>query len=257
MQVGGASPEVFATVRRVQHAFLSRPGGSLVLTSARGNLGISAVAREMRRSFAPRGGVARQGDLAAAGMSVNSNDVDNVAAWIARRKVKRETEYQLLPKSPSKDMPKSDHAPPSPSTRKVHRPPYSSISMEPPAHAQEMGSSAREDLGGNRGQSASVALELGGQFTPMGADVAAFPDTASDGNLARYTWPGRRKNISERRGMSRAETYHACAPFKFADGRLGKVRCAPDISVGIACSRGRYTASELEADIRHCYATAI
>ena len=44
-------------------------------------------------------------------------------------------------------------------------------------------------------------------------------------------------------------TYPACVRFKFGDGRLGEVPCAAGIPVGIAGSRGKFTASASAAEI--------
>ena len=55
-------------------------------------------------------------------------------------------------------------------------------------------------------------------------------------------------------GVPRAETFSACARFKFGDGRLGVVRCAADSLVGIAGSRGKFAGNCVLS--RRCYAWA-
>ena len=59
----------------------------------------------------------------------------------------------------------------------------------------------------------------------------------------------RHNSILNCRGVSRAETYPACAGFKFGDGRLGDVRCAADIPLGIFGARGTFMALAPEAGI--------
>ena len=59
----------------------------------------------------------------------------------------------------------------------------------------------------------------------------------------------RHNKVSARWGAHRAETYPACARFKFGDGRLREIHCAADSLAGIAGSRGEFTAFALEADI--------
>ena len=66
MQTEGASAGILASAHLLQNASHLRSEKSPVLASAQGNLGISAVAREMRRLFRPCGGVARQDVSAAA-----------------------------------------------------------------------------------------------------------------------------------------------------------------------------------------------
>ena len=53
MQIGGAYPATFASVLCMQNVPFSRPDKS------QGVLGVSAVARQMRRLFGPRRGAAR------------------------------------------------------------------------------------------------------------------------------------------------------------------------------------------------------
>ena len=82
MQMGGGVPETFAWARCAQDPALTRSEKSLALAGAQGNLGISAVARQMRRLFGPRGGAARRDAWAATDADANSND-DNLAACVA------------------------------------------------------------------------------------------------------------------------------------------------------------------------------
>ena len=50
-------------------------------------------------------------------------------------------------------------------------------------------------------------------------------------------------------GLPRVSTYPAQARFEFGDGRMGDVRFAANITVGIAGAEGNFTAFVLDADI--------
>ena len=81
----------------------------------------------------------------------------------------------------------------------------------------------------------------------MEADCVVVLDTSAPANL---TWRIRRHtSISECWGVPRAETYPACARFKFGDGRLEEVHYASEIPAGIAGGPGKFTAFKLEAEI--------
>ena len=69
-EMGGASPGASSSVISVQNASLCRPDKSLASVSLRGNLGISAAARQMRRLHGPRGGAVQQGIAAPADAGV-------------------------------------------------------------------------------------------------------------------------------------------------------------------------------------------
>ena len=85
--MGGGPPETFVSALRLQNASFSRPHKSLSLASGRGDLEIAAIARQMRRSFQPWGGVPRRDVLAATDMQVNLSDEDS-AARIAYRQAR-------------------------------------------------------------------------------------------------------------------------------------------------------------------------
>ena len=80
-------------------------------------------------------------------------------------------------------------------------------------------------------------------------DSAVVLDTGARANLVRFSWLQRHNRILERRGIPRVTTYPSQARFRFVYGRLGEVRYAADIPVGIAGNTGMFTASVLEADI--------
>ena len=86
---GGAFPELLASVLRMKNASLPRPEKSLALASVRGNVGLSAVGRLMRRLSVPCEGAARQDVLAAANVDAASEGDENFEAWSAIRKAEK------------------------------------------------------------------------------------------------------------------------------------------------------------------------
>ena len=64
-------------------------------------------------------------------------------------------------------------------------------------------------------------------------------------NLLRFSWLARHNRILERRGVRRVTTYPSWARFRFGGWRLGAVRHAADIPVGIAGNKGMFTAFAL------------
>ena len=54
---GGAFPDAFASLLRMQNAALKTNGKSLLLASVQGSLDFPTVAKQMRRLFDPCGGV--------------------------------------------------------------------------------------------------------------------------------------------------------------------------------------------------------
>ena len=73
----------------MQDVALSRSGKSRALTSAQGNLGLPAVAKQTRRLFGPCGGAVRQDVLAAAGWDAASGEGTDFEVWVAHRKAKK------------------------------------------------------------------------------------------------------------------------------------------------------------------------
>ena len=61
----------------------------LFIASVQGNLGISAVARQMRRIFDPRDGAYRQDVFVATAADAMSYDADDFPEWTAYRKAKK------------------------------------------------------------------------------------------------------------------------------------------------------------------------
>ena len=122
---------------------------------------------------------------------------------------------------------------PPPFSRKINRPPNSSISKESPVHAQQGGYPAQADVGSNCEQYSSAALGSGGQSAAMGANSVAVLDAGTPANSVR-------NSILARRGVPRAGAYLARARFKLGDDRLGEKRCTAEIPAETAGGRGKF-----------------
>ena len=74
-------------------------------------------------------------------------------------------------------------------------------------------------------------------------------DAGATANLVCYKWLENHNSFLERQGLEKAVPYPSNARFKFGDGRMGEVKHAADIKVGIAGCKGTFTAFVLDADI--------
>ena len=74
-------------------------------------------------------------------------------------------------------------------------------------------------------------------------------DSGATANLVCFRWPEHHNRLLERRGMQRVYVYQSKARFCFGDGRVGAVRRAADILVGVAGNTGKFTAFVLDAGI--------
>ena len=90
---------------------------------------------------------------------------------------------------------------------------------------------------------------MGGQFAASNSESAAVLDTGATANLVCYKWLGTRNSFLGRREMEKAVPYPSNARFKFGDGRIGEVKHAADIKVGVAGCKGAFTAFVLDAYI--------
>ena len=77
----------------------------------------------------------------------------------------------------------------------------------------------------------------------------AVLDTGAAANLACYKWLDTHNSVLERRGLEKAVPYSSNARFNFGDGRIGDVKHATDIEVGIARCKSTLAAFVLDADI--------
>ena len=121
-------------------------------------------------------------------------------------------------------------------SREPPRKPYSSIAMETPV---EVGSPPRSAPVGpvrSQEQSFPTTMELGGQFAVTPPESLAVLDTGSTANSVCYKWLGNRNLFLGKQGFARAGSYPSAAQFKFGAGRIGEVKRAADIIVGMASS---------------------
>ena len=80
-------------------------------------------------------------------------------------------------------------------------------------------------------------------------DSVVVLDTGATANLVCFSWLAHHNRILERRGIPRVSTYPSKARFRFANGRLGDVRQAADIPLGVAGAQVKFTAFAPDADI--------
>ena len=92
-------------------------------------------------------------------------------------------------------------------------------------------------------------MDLGDLFLVPREDSVVALNTSTAANIVRFSWLAYRNRILEGRGAPRVSTYHSKARFRFGDGRLGEVRHAADILVGVAADKGKFAAFALDADI--------
>ena len=121
--------------------------------------------------------------------------------------------------------------------------------MASPVNAQADGASSKEDATSKCEKSFLTTLDSGGQFAVMNADSVAVLDTGAAANLACSRMLERPAGNWNGGAPHRAKSYPACARFKFDDGRLEGVRCAPETPVGTAGDLGKFANFVLEAGI--------
>ena len=92
-------------------------------------------------------------------------------------------------------------------------------------------------------------MEMGESFFASHEDSAVALDTGATANLVCSRWLAHYNRILERRGIPRMSTYPSKARFRFVDGRLGEVRQAADIPLGIAGAQVKFTALAPDADV--------
>ena len=68
-------------------------------------------------------------------------------------------------------------------------------------------------------------------------------------NLVCFTWLDNHTSYSRKMGFPKVNPYPTMARFTFGDRRVGEVRHAAEIKVGIAGRRGAFAACVLDADI--------
>ena len=134
-------------------------------------------------------------------------------------------------------------------SKRPPRPPYFSIAMESPLHVQP------PTWGGQMGSERSYEhslwtnLEVGGQFVCLQGDSVVVLCAGASSNLVCFIWPGNHDSHLREMGSPKVGPYPTMARFKFGDVRVGEVRYAADIKVGIAGRRGAIAAFFLDAEI--------
>ena len=76
----------------------------------------------------------------------------------------------------------------------------------------------------------------------MQEDSVVFLETAAAATLVCFRRLANRNSLLAKRGCCRVKTYPANARFKSENGRIGGVRVAADIPVGIAGAKGHFAA---------------
>ena len=95
----------------------------------------------------------------------------------------------------------------------------------------------------------STTIDLGGEFAVSPASSVVVLDTGATANLVCKSWLANHNLFLERRGMGKVRLYPSAARFKFGDGKIGEVRFAANIVVGIAGCKGTFTAFVTDAEI--------
>ena len=159
------------------------------------------------------------------------------------------SEFHLLPKCPRRpDFTKPDSSAQS-LPNYAPRSSFSSIAMDPAPVTSDESPPVALPAENRNEQSFSTSLDSGCQLVCMRNDSVVVLDTGATANLVCFRWLSHHNALLEQRGLPRVSTYPAQARFKFGDGRTGDVCFAADITVGIAGTKGTFTAFVLDADI--------
>ena len=111
--------------------------------------------------------------------------------------------------------------------------------MESPLHVQPPKLTEPDVSGRLYGHSFSTNLDLGGQFVCARDDSVVVLDSGSTDDLVSLKVLENHNSYLRKMGFLRAIPYPAMARSKFGDGRVGEVRHAAEIKVGIAGRMGR------------------
>ena len=121
--------------------------------------------------------------------------------------------------------------------------------MESPVSATKAEQQKCEETNTEHEQSLSSTLDVGGLFLSSDSDSAVVLDTSATATPACFSWLEHHNRTSERKAYRKAPTYLSSARFRFRDGRPGEVRRGAEIPLGIAGSKGKFTALPLDAEI--------
>ena len=150
----------------------------------------------------------------------------------------RNSEYHYAPQCPRKGGKGGVRSPSNNGKQKPPLKPYSSIALESPAggdHIHENNSPAPAPI---HEDPFSTTIHLGGVFVASKASSAVVLDAGATANLVRRAWLANRNQFLRRLGMEQAHLYPSAARFQFGDGRIGEVRHAANITVGVAGCKG-------------------
>ena len=162
----------------------------------------------------------------------------NRETGLRSKRYRRDSKYRLAPRFPRRNTPRGEGRPFSPGRARSQRPSFSSFSMETPVFPQKA-----ESVGG-----CETRRKCEQPFV-ITADAGDAFMVSQDANLVCFRWLARRNCFLGRRGIPRRPAANPSqARFRFGDGRLGGVRRAADIPVGIAGNKGMYTARVPEGD---------
>ena len=111
-----------------------------------------------------------------------------------------------------------------------------------------------EHIGGGETESTcaqpfAATMDGGDIFSVSREDCVVLFDMGATANLARFSRQAHHNRILGKYAIPRVATYPARARFLFGAGRLGEVRHATDVPVGVARNRSMLTAFVLAADI--------
>ena len=123
------------------------------------------------------------------------------------------------------------------------------MSVETPVSAQKADHIGDGDTEGESVQSFATTMDKGELFLVSQESSVALLDTGATANLAFSRRLARHNRILDRYGIERVFTCSSKATFRLGGRRLGEVRHAADIPVGIAGNKGKFAAFALNADI--------
>ena len=165
---------------------------------------------------------------------------------LRNRCYRRNSEYHLAPRCPWRDTLRRGGGSFSQERDRSQRPPYFSTSSDTPVVAQKAGSVGESEAGSEREQSFVGAADAGDVSMVSRGDSVVALDTGATAKLLCSSWLARHSRILERRWSPRVTTCPSQTRFRFGDGRLGVVRHAADIPLGIVGNEGALTASALD-----------
>ena len=121
--------------------------------------------------------------------------------------------------------------------------------MESPLRVQHPKLASSDEPGRQYTHSFSATLEIGGQLVCVRDDSVVALDTGATTNFVRLKRLDNRDSYEQKMRPPKVIPLPTRARSIFGDGRVGEVRYAADIKVGIAGCRGTFTALVFKAEI--------